>query len=186
MILVLDLTSPDHPILVSEFVRPVTEIIREAGYQPVCRRIEDPVPAGITTCIICGTALADNWYLDQCLPESLLSVHIRILGICAGMHLLLRTCGGQVIPSAEIGMIPIRSRTGDPLLSGRQEFSGYALHTFSVKLPDGWEVLASSDSSIQIVRSLENPWYGILFHPEVRNEWIIERFCRLDPIPDGI
>jgi GMP synthase-like glutamine amidotransferase len=45
-----------------------------------------------------------------------------------------------------------------------------------VTLPDSFRILATSRKGPAIIRHGERPVYGVLFHPEVRNEWLIERF----------
>jgi GMP synthase (glutamine-hydrolysing) len=39
--------------------------------------------------------------------------------------------------------------------------------------------LAASEGRVQAIRHRSFPLYGLLFHPEVRNEWLIERFLGL-------
>lgn len=48
-----------------------------------------------------------------------------------------------------------------------------------MQIPDRFIPLAVSDRCVQAIRHRSLPLYGLLFHPEVRNEWIIERFLRL-------
>jgi GMP synthase (glutamine-hydrolysing) len=95
------------------------------------------------------------------------------------MQMLLSHTGGEIVSRTEIGMIPItltaRGRK-DALTRGKEYFSGYALHQYTVIQTRIWHVLARSEKAAHIVRHDTYPWYGVLFHPEVRNEWIIERF----------
>lgn len=184
MILVVDLTDPRVPVLTSEFVSPVLAQVQKTGIRVSVIRIEDisGISNDVAMIIICGTALADTWYTHGSLPPFLDTWTRPVLGICAGMQMLLLRDGGGIIPSLEIGMTEIRSTVRgmtDPLTSGKEVFSGYTLHQMTSSVPESWIILAESVSGPQIVRSLRLPRYGILFHPEVRNEWLFERFFRL-------
>ncbi len=53
------------------------------------------------------------------------------------------------------------------------------MHDCAVQVPDRFIPLAVSDRCVQAIRHRSLPLYGLLFHPEVRNEWIIERFLRM-------
>ena len=39
--------------------------------------------------------------------------------------------------------------------------------------------MAVSDTGIQAVRHPEKPIFGVMFHPEVRNDEVVERFLAL-------
>jgi len=181
LILVLDISNPVVPVLCDEFVSPVARIIEQKGISVKKIHISDliQIKHKVTGIIICGTALADSWYKDKRIEPLVSRYNVPILGICAGMQMLLSESGGVVIQSLEIGMIPVTlSCDGkeDILTKGKDEFSGYALHQYATTIPETWTVLAHSKNTAQIVRYSDKFWYGVLFHPEVRNEWIIERF----------
>jgi len=76
-------------------------------------------------------------------------------------------------------MIRIHRTADDPLFDGKETFEGYALHRNSVRPPGTFRVLAVSDGGIQAMRHPGRPLYGVMFHPEVRNEWVVERFLRI-------
>ncbi len=67
----------------------------------------------------------------------------------------------------------------DPLFSGQEVFPAYTVHDYAVQVPGEFVALAASDRCVQAIRHRSLPLYGLLFHPEVRNEWIVERFSRL-------
>jgi GMP synthase (glutamine-hydrolysing) len=46
-------------------------------------------------------------------------------------------------------------------------------------VPDGFVPLAASDACVQAIRHHSLPLYGLLFYPEVRNEWILKRFIEV-------
>ena len=61
----------------------------------------------------------------------------------------------------------------------KKEFEAYELHNYSVKPSKDFEILAKSKKCVQAIKHKSKPIYGILFHPEVRNKWIIKRFLKL-------
>ncbi|HOJ96701.1 MAG TPA: hypothetical protein PK024_07710 [Methanospirillum sp.] len=184
MIIILDVTHPEITVLYDEFVAPVERIVQACG-QPVRVVRIDTLKAAVHLCtglIICGTALADSWYRTQNLVPQLGGWTGPVLGICAGMQMLLSETGGTVMPVTEIGMIPIQVTeigAGDILMQGRDEFAAYALHQYTATRSPLWTSLATSTLTDQVVRHCLYPWYGVLFHPEVRNEWLIERFVAM-------
>jgi len=109
----------------------------------------------------------------------LLSFPCPVLGICAGMQVLVRAYGGDVHPRAGIGMAEQQVIAPDPLLTGKDRFPAYELHSLSVAQPTSFRVLGISPSGVQIIRHQYRPAYGVMFHPEVRNEWLIRRFLSL-------
>jgi GMP synthase (glutamine-hydrolysing) len=62
----------------------------------------------------------------------------------------------------------------NPLFSG--DFRAYSLHTIRVDLPDEFEVWAQSAKCVQAIKHKTKPIYGVLFHPEVRNQEILKNF----------
>jgi len=72
--------------------------------------------------------------------------------------------------------VDIRVVAPDPLFAGMTGFPAYELHEHAVETPTGFIPLVVSDRCIQAIRHRSLPLYGLSFHPEVRNEWIIERF----------
>ena len=184
MIVILDVTNPALSILSDEYVRPLEGIMKrtETEYYSVHLSRFDSIPDEMSGILISGTALADSWYTSVKSVSLLQKWEGPVLGICAGMQILLNHSGGITHPSLEIGMTEIMVRPEceqDPLICGYASFSGYALHQKTVTIPEGWMVLAESDQAPQIVKHITSPRYGVLFHPEVRNEWLIERFVRL-------
>ena len=105
-----------------------------------------------------------------------------VLGICGGHQFLATTYGGTVAPMKckedhkgydgcrkEEGFHSLRVRKADPLLAGLG--GGFVVrenHYEEVKkMPEGFEVLASSDMcGVQAIRLSGRPVYGVQFHPE--------------------
>jgi GMP synthase (glutamine-hydrolysing) len=183
MILVVDLAYRPGSLSADEFVAPVERIVRQEGFSPRVRYYNEVVPEDLDPAggaILCGTALADSGYLDA--PERfawLPSFPRPVLGICAGMQVIARVHGGDVYPEVCIGMAGQEVVAPDPLLTGRDRFLAYELHGLSVAAPASFRVLAASPPHARIIRHREKPVYGVMFHPEVRNEWLIRRFLGL-------
>jgi GMP synthase-like glutamine amidotransferase len=183
MILLLDLCDQERPLSRDEFVLPIAHIVQNTNKPYTIRHYEDlPFQDSekISCIILCGNALKDNRFLRNMgeflwLREGL----IPILGICAGMQVISKVWGGEIEKGAEIGMTTVRAIEKDPLLEGKEEFTAYELHNFSPLPPDSFQVLAISSQYPQMIRHQSLPIYGVLFHPEVRNEWVVERFLHL-------
>jgi GMP synthase-like glutamine amidotransferase len=183
MILVVDLCSREHSLGYEEFVLPIARITE--GQDTAVSTIHYNRNAGksVTRCdgvILCGTPLQDNAFLSCRDAFSWLAdTDIPLLGICAGMQAISLAFGGEVFPSLEIGMTDIRATTSDSLLPGPATFPAYELHGNACTVPPRFTVLAESDRCVQVFRHKDRPVYGVLFHPEVRNEGVVEQFISL-------
>jgi GMP synthase (glutamine-hydrolysing) len=183
MILLVDLCWQPDSLSRDEYVGPVARIVERVG-EPWSEvhfsRVADETLAGMSGIILCGTALQDNLFADRIAEYSLLfDTALPVLGICAGMQALCLAFGGRIHPACEIGMTKVRAGTTDPLLGNAGDFEAYELHTFACDPPPGWEVAAASAVCIQAVRHPTRPLFGVMFHPEVRNDHVVERFCAL-------
>jgi GMP synthase (glutamine-hydrolysing) len=183
MILLVDLCYREGSLGYEEFVLPVARIVEKAGYAVRAvhyRAAPGTVPDDAAAVILCGTPLADTTFLSGLGNVSWLAdVRVPVLGVCAGMELVCRVFGGTVGPGEEIGMTEVTVPAPDPLFAGRESFPAYELHTLACTDPGPLRVLAVSDRCIQAVRHPDKPVYGVMFHPEVRNEWVVERFLSL-------
>ena len=183
MILLLDLSFRPGSLSADEFVSPVGGVVSGEGGTPLVRHYTGIAPEDLAAAdgaILCGTALADFGYLGGLERFSWLPSYPRpVLGICAGTEVLVRTFGGTLAPGTGIGMMEQRVTGPDPLFAGRDRFAAYELHSLAVDPPPDFRVIAVSPSGIQAVRHRDRPLYGVMFHPEVRNEWLIRRFLSL-------
>ena len=48
-----------------------------------------------------------------------------------------------------------------------------------LNLLNEFDILAKSDNSIHAIKHKSKNIYGIVFHPEVRNQWVIEKFIEV-------
>jgi len=167
------------PLHEQEFVQPIAKLLQRNNIEykiSHIKTIEMTELKGVDKMIICGTALADNAYLDHMHDLDFIATSgSPVLGICSGMQILAQVYGGSVYDATEIGMIAITVED-DGLLKNISQ--GYALHSLAATVPDGFIQLGFSENCAQIIKHKEKPHYGVLFHPEVRNEEIIVTFCK--------
>jgi len=122
--------------------------------------------------LITGTALEDNEYLNDLDKfDWLKNVNKPVLGICSGAQIVASVFGGKIIKNQEIGMVEVNGN-----LFGKNKFQAYSLHQNGISNLEEFEVLAKSKNSIQAIKHKSKDIYGVIFHPEVRNRWVIEKF----------
>jgi GMP synthase (glutamine-hydrolysing) len=102
-----------------------------------------------------------------------------VLGICAGMQVISAVFGGSIVPKPAIGLERIEIITDTPLLGEPRQIEGYHLHNYGVTLPEEFLLVAGTTEVVEAFKHRERSIYGIIFHPEVRNRWILERFAGL-------
>lgn len=178
MILVIDVCL--HRLSSEQFVRPVTDIASRSGRFKVVHytNLTEKELDACDKIILCGTALKDDDYLEHLESfEFLKSFHKPVLGICAGMQVLGLVHGAKVAKKTEIGMV--RLAVKKPFLGIAADIEAYSLHNNSISLPPGFEVLAESQDCIHAIKHETKQMYGVLFHPEARNEGIIREFTLL-------
>jgi len=183
MIHLVDLSWKTGSLSRDEYVAPVARIVSAAGHPYREIHFSDVPPSGIADAdgiVLCGTALKDNAFTEKIQGlASIRDAKCPVLGICAGMEAICLVFGGRLRPAAEIGMTDIRVTQPDPLLGEPRTFTAYEVHSFACEPPAGWLVTAVSDTCVQAFRHPDRPVFGDMFHPEVRNDLVVERFCRL-------
>ena len=183
MILVVDLCFKPWSLSRYEFVDPIADIVSRAGseFEVVhFSELTDYLIERADGIILCGTALKDNIYAERIDTFSWIDDLAKpLLGICAGMQVVAAVFGGEIVPQPKIGLEMIEIIKETDLLGPPREIEGYHLHNFSVTLPPGFDLVAGRRNSIEAFKHAERPIYGIIFHPEVRNRWIVERFVDL-------
>jgi len=179
-ILIVDMNWRKGSLGYHEFVLP---IVAATGKADACvvRHYSEVATGDVRGCdkiILSGAALKDCAYLgDVSKFMWLTEVDVPVLGICAGMQIIGAVFGSDVGRCREIGMTDVETIGKNPLFSGK--FSAYELHNRVVDVPRDFCVLAKSKLCVQGMKHKSKEIYGVLFHPEVRNREIIERFVGL-------
>lgn len=175
MILIIQIHS--IPFHYYEFVKPIEEVIRSSGtpFSSVhYRNITDERIKNAEKIIIAGTSLKDTSYLNDVEKFSWIhTINIPVLGICGGMQILSAFHGEPILKGQEIGLTTINLKQEFLGLIGDLEV--YELHNNYVN-PNIFETLGHSDQYPQAIKHPEKPFYGVLFHPEVRNKKMLTHF----------
>ncbi len=177
MILIVDMNWKRDSLGWFEFVLPIVEVIKNLGLWTVKHYLE-VTGEDLTRCdvfVLSGTALKDMATLTQLERfQWLKEIDKPVLGICAGMETIGMVFGMRLRPCLEIGMTPVKVVKENPMVSG--DFKAYSLHSVCVEPTGDFEVWAESPQCVQLIKHKRNEIYGILFHPEVRNQEILRRF----------
>jgi GMP synthase (glutamine-hydrolysing) len=156
-----------------EFVNPIVNQIDSSVEYEICNITNvEKMSSKFDKIIICGTALEDNEYLLENF-EWLKDTKKSVLGICSGIQIIVKTFGGVIVPKKEIGMVEVKGN-----LFGQNKFKAYALHTNGISKLSEFEILARSKKSVQAIKHKSKEIYGVMFHPEVRNDWVISEFIK--------
>ena len=183
MILLLDLCYEKDSLSKYEFVNPVADTLRNMRKRFEMlhfTEIAEDKLGKYEKIILCGTALKDYTYADRIDMFSWLMQYDRpVLGICAGMQVISAVYGGSIVPKPAIGLEKIEIVTDTPLLGKPRQIEGYHLHNYGVTLPEEFILVAGTTDVVEAFKHRERSIYGIIFHPEVRNRWILEHFAGL-------
>ena len=172
--MILIISTCKNKLSEEEFVKPIANIVgdceikhyNDVGYVDDYDKI-----------IICGTALEDNKFIKNLNKFSWLkNTDKEVLGICSGMQIIALMFGSTLIKQKEIGMTKIKCKKTNRLFS--KDIEVYELHNNGLENLDNFNILAETNS-IQSIKHKEKPFYGIMFHPEVRNEEIVKNFISL-------
>jgi len=179
MILIVDMNSKENPFGFQEFVLPILSISEELEKCTTKHYLELNTTdlKDFEKIILSGSALMDTTTDSQMSRFNWLKkIDIPILGICAGMQTIGLVFGGYLENCREIGMIKIETFKKNILFSST--FQAYSLHNYSLEPPAEFEILAKSENCIQAIRHKDKDIYGVLFHPEVRNKEVIQKFIQ--------
>lgn len=144
-----------------------------------CLVKSDIFPIGISAAKLknyCGIILSGGpdsvWEENAPKPDNeIFNLGIPILGICYGMHLVVKHFGGKVAPNVkkEYGEADISVDTSCPLFIGLSDKESVLMsHGDSVSnLPQGFKICAQSEGVTAAVYNPDRKIYGVQFHPEV-------------------
>jgi ABC transporter with metal-binding/Fe-S-binding domain ATP-binding protein len=182
-ILLIDLCCEKDSLSHYEFVLPVRDALKRAGANCEILHYADVTPRDAASCdkiVLCGTALMDNEYAKHLQSFSWIKDCKKpVLGICAGMQVIGAVYGGSIVQDQAIGLKEIEIIRASPLLGEPRRIEGYNLHNYAVTLPQELSLLAGRTDAALAFQRGRDPIYGLIFHPEVRNRWILERFAAL-------
>jgi len=176
MILVIDICR--EYLHFFEFVQPIIDIleINNIRYQvkPYTKLLKKDFNDA-ERIIICGTSLIDNGFLNNIERFFWLKDFNKpVLGICGGMHILGVMYNGFLKKTQEIGFEKIDFKKDFLGFIGEKQV--YELHNFFVE-SNQFNVFAKSKNCIQAIKHKHKPFFGVLFHPEVRNKDLICNFA---------
>jgi GMP synthase (glutamine-hydrolysing) len=148
--------------------------------------VEYPDPAEVNIIIVTGSV--GHWYeLDKhphlqrelAFLRAAVSTGTPIIGMCFGGQGLSLALGGEVEDAGghEIGWFEVESTDETTVPKG----PWFTWHNDKFSLPEGGQLLARSDFSIQAFRL--GPHLGLQFHPEVNYDVMSHWVPR---IPDGV
>jgi len=203
------LSAETHPdihadrILILDFGSQYTQLIarrvREAGvyceihpFDMEQGAVREFAPRGI---ILSGGPESVTMESTPRAAQLVFELGVPVLGICYGMQTMAAQLGGQVETweHREFGYAQVRARGHSALLRDIEDHTtpeGYGLldvwmsHGDRVaKLPEGFKVIASTDSApLAGMADEARGFYGLQFHPEVthtrQGERILRRFVR--------
>lgn len=161
-----------------EFVKPIEDVLSKNNIEFRSihyKSLDENVLSDIDKIIISGTSLEDNEFLNDIDNFRFLKYFEKpVLGICGGMHTLGLIFNGKLKKEQEIGLNKINFQKEFLELNGTVEV--YDLHNYYVESEEFY-VMARSDKCIQAIKHKAKPFYGVLFHPEVRNKELLLNFA---------
>ena len=181
MILIVDMNWKRDSLAFNEFVSPIISVVQPLE-EYVVKHFLEVTPAELdcsSKIILSGTTLKDHATLKQVDKFNWIKKYDKpILGICAGMQTIALVFDVNLMGCLQVGMAEISTLKDNPLFKGN--FRAYTLHNFSVEPSKTFETLAESTKCIQAIKHRQKNIYGVLFHPEVRNQEILKRFIQPD------
>lgn len=174
-----------------EFVKPIEDILKHVGvgfFTREYKKISKEDLARADKIIICGTSLQDNdfsrienlkffeWLIKK-------DFNKPVFGICGGMQvigLVFSRYRASLLKKLEIGFYKENFKKEFFGLIGEE--NAYHLHGSYVDFMKSkeFEIICSSlDLVSQAVKHKEKEIYGVLFHPEVRQKGLIEKFVSI-------
>lgn len=101
------------------------------------------------------------------------NLNMPMLGVCLGMQAIVQCFGGSIVGAPQImhGKEDIINHTGENIFENiPQKFKAVRYHSLCAEkssIPDELEIEAfSSDGTIQAVKHVKYPLFGVQFHPE--------------------
>jgi len=178
--MILIIKTPNRKLHDLEFVKPIEDVLKRDKFEFKSvhySKINLELLNTADKIIISGTSLKDNTYLDSINEFSWIEdFNSPILGICGGMHILGLVYKGEIKKRQEIGLKKINFNYN--FLGFQGEHVVYELHNLNIE-SNKFNTAAVSNSSIQAIKHKKKPFFGVQFHPEVRNKNLLVNFANL-------
>jgi len=170
--MILIISTCKEPLSELEFVRPIAMLITDHSIKHHSHVTAGDLAAA-DKIIIAGTALKDFDYLKGDFSW-LKTIEKPVLGICSGMQVIAKEFGIALEEFIAIGPQTVEVVAENKLAEGK--FNAYFLHT---KTGTGdFTTLAVTDGKPCMIQHPDKEIYGCIFHPEVMNEQIIQKFAQ--------
>lgn len=173
--LIIDLCYEENSLHFKEFVQPVIDIVQKDFEVIYFKKLNEINLNDFNKIILCGVALKDFEYNNHLkLFEVLKEFKGDVLGICAGAQIIGQLFGAKLKQGQEIGLIDLQVLKEDKIFDGVDLSEVYCLHNSCLENLDAFEILAKSKNFAQVFK--KERFYGVVFHPEVRNKKLIYNF----------
>ncbi len=163
-----------------EFVKPICDILENEKIRFEVKDYLDIYSSDLKNfekIIICGTSLLDDSFIENLEKFSWIKDFDKpLFGICGGFQIIGLIYGGKLKNKTEIGFFNENFSKDFFGLKGEQEV--YHLHNNFIKFSKEFESFTKSEI-YQAVKHKSKPFYGVLFHPEVRQKNLISEFLKL-------
>jgi len=176
--LIIDSCDKPNSLSKDEFVLPIAKAV---GYDCFVRHFSEVTEKDLKKCkrvIISGSPFGDfksTKHLEKF--EWLKTFEKPVLGICAGHHVIGLVFGSKLKDGKRIGMNKITVTKKNELIP--KDIEGYCMHSQIITKPEGFDIIAKSGNFIEAIKHKKRLIFGVQFHPEVRNQAIIQRFALL-------
>lgn len=178
--MILIIKTPNRKLHDLEFIKPIEDVLvkNNIDFKSVhYTELNKELISTADKIIISGTSLKDNACLDDINQFNWIKDFDKpMLGICGGMHILGLVFNGKMKKRQEIGLTEIIFN--DDFLGFHGEHLVYELHNLNVESNE-FNTVAVSETSIQAIKHKNKPFYGVQFHPEVRNKNLLVNFVNL-------
>jgi GMP synthase (glutamine-hydrolysing) len=166
-ILVLDFGS-QYTQLIARRIRELNVYCEILPFNTPLEKIKEKSPRGLI--LSGGPASVYEPGAPHCSPD-LLDLDIPVLGICYGFQLLAQFLGGAVEPSdrREYGAAEIEVVGSSPLFAGlERRLPVWMSHgDYVSRPPQGFSIVAQTESALGAAEDPVKHYYGLQFHPEV-------------------
>jgi GMP synthase (glutamine-hydrolysing) len=163
-----------------EFIKPIEDVLKKNNieFQTIhYKNVSDVLLKKAEKIIISGTSLKDNGFVKDISNFNWIKEQNKpILGICGGMHILGLIFNGELKKQQEIGLTNVELKK--KFLGFIRKIEVYELHNFYA-ISYEFEIFGKSKKCPQAVKHKNKPFFGVLFHPEVRNKDLIVNFVNI-------